>query len=212
MGLSPKNRFGEAYRTVGDFIRKYANAAVAGDATNLKNTIESAAQAQYEKLAAAADAALAAKDFAKAREALKPVESFGLTMLTQQAAKKIAEIESRQKDAAKWAQWEEVKNKVQEMAEAGKFDEARKLLELAGKLPLPGIADLVAEQADVVDQAVAKAAESARKKLADAFSEKVRPLIAARDCSAALRMLDDSAKQNGLKPEDAEPWRTDIQR
>jgi hypothetical protein len=52
------------------------------------------------------------------------------------------------------------------------------------------------------------------KQFNDAFNEKVRPLLAARDYDKAQKLFDQLAQQDAIKraPEEAEPFRTDIRR
>jgi serine/threonine-protein kinase len=104
------------------------------------------ARQQGEELLRQADAAIAAKDFSKARAAMKSAQALGLPDLAAEAKKKLDEIASRENSAAEWAKWDSIKADAKKLIDAGKLDDAAKLLDGAKALPLDGIADLIAEQ------------------------------------------------------------------
>jgi len=159
--LVGKDQFAEALKRLEDFAEKHRSGKGANEAKKLRSEVLGKAKKRYEAFADAADAAAKRKAFAKARAALKPVESFGIPELAERAKRKLAEVNSREKSAEQWAQWDEVKASVAKLVEAGKFDEAVQQLQKGKTIQLDGMADLIAEETQKVEDARRKAAEAA---------------------------------------------------
>jgi len=184
--LAGNDKFAEAMKQADVLALKHP--AAAAEIDKVRQGIVALAERRYEALSRAADAAIEAKDFAKAREALKPVESFGIAELAERARKRLAEIASREKGAAAWAKWDETKSAASKLIAEGKFDEAAKLLDGAKALPLDGIADLVAEQMKSLESAKRKAAEAALAAYL-ASQDKLWALFKHRDYAEADKLL-----------------------
>ncbi|HUT34950.1 MAG TPA: protein kinase, partial [Planctomycetota bacterium] len=146
------------------------------------------ARQQGEDLLRQAEAAIAAKDYAKARAVIKAVEALGIPDLDDEAKSKLKEIASREKSAAEWAKWDAIKADAKKLIDAGKLDEAGELLDGAKALPLDGIADLVAEQMESIESAKRKAAAAALAAY-QAESDKLWALFKKRDYPAADKLL-----------------------
>ncbi|NQT85439.1 DUF1080 domain-containing protein, partial [bacterium] len=159
--LSASGKFGEALQAVDAFAEAHADAK-----TDLREETLTAAEARYADLAALADAALAEKDYAKARAALAPAPSFGIPALADRAKAKLAEIDSRDKQAEQWAAWEVIKAQAAKLVGEGKYDGALAALAKAKALPLDDVAALIAEETDAVEAARTKALAA----VADAYA------------------------------------------
>ncbi len=160
--------------------------------TQEKRTVEVARDPAREKAQALlrqAEAALAAGDFAKARQAVRAAQALNVGALAPALNAKLDEIASREKSAAARAKWEEAKAAARKLTAAGKLDEAAKLLAEARSLPLDGIGDLIAEEMATVEAAKRKAAEAAYK----AGSDKVWALFKERKYAEADAQLKQMA-------------------
>jgi hypothetical protein len=182
--LVEKDRFGDAIELADAFATEHASR----EAADLKDQILAKARSRYDDLAAAADAAVERKEFAKARAALAPAKSFGIPDLTTRAKEKLAHIASRETSAA---QWEDIRTRAAKLAEAGKHDDALKLLEGAKTLPLDGIANLIAGQRKAIEgarRAAGQAIAAYRKE-----SDKVWALFKERKYPEADKLLAELA-------------------
>ena len=185
--------------------RKAAELAEKERVAKAKEDALTKARQQGEELLKQADAAIAAKDFAKARAALKSAQALGLPDLAAEAKKKLDEIASREKSSDEWAKWDAVKASAAKLVAAGKLDDAAKLLDGAKALPLDDIADLVAEQLKSIESTkstMRKAALAAYQ----AESDKVWSLFKQRKYPEAEKLLAAlSAKPEfGVRPSGAE--------
>jgi hypothetical protein len=192
--LSAKDQFGEALSRVEAFAQDHP--AGADDAQKLTAQVLATARRRYDALAANADAAAKAKEFAKARDALKPALAFGIPELTERARKKLEEIASREQKAELWARWDDVKAEATRLAEAGRFAEALQALQKAEGLPLGGSPDLVAEQTQAIEDARGKATEAAAAAYTKE-SDRLWTLFKERKYEEAKKLLADLA----AKPE-----------
>ena len=193
--LAGKDRFGDALKAIAAFAGKHKEPEAGDAADKLKSEIGQRAQQRYDELAAAADAAVATKDYARARGALKPVgESFGVADLADQAKAKLAEIDATEKNAEHPARWDAIKAQAAKLTEEGKFDDALTLLETARAIPLDDLADRIADQVATVEdahQAQLDAALTAYRP----ESDEVWAAFKARDYARADRLLADLAKK-----------------
>ncbi|NQT85787.1 protein kinase, partial [bacterium] len=184
--LATKRHFAEALMLVGNFASEHP--ASAGEATKLRREIAALAHQQYAELVRAADSAIEAKDYAKAREALKPADIFGIPGIADRARRKLAEIDAREQGAAAWAKWDEIKRGAAKLVEDGKLDEAAKFLETARTLELDNVADLIAEQTRSIEDTRRKAAEAVAAAYAKE-SDKVWAFFKERKYADADRLL-----------------------
>ncbi|MBM4037356.1 MAG: DUF1080 domain-containing protein [Planctomycetes bacterium] len=194
--LAGKEQFAEALRQADVLALKHPGAAAEID--KVRQGIAVLAERRYHALSRAADAAIEAKDFAKAREALKPAEAFGIAEFAERAKKRLAEIASREKGAAAWAKWDEAKASAAKLTADGKFDDAAKLLDAARTLPLDDIAGLVAEQMKSVESGRRKAAEAALAAY-QAESEKLWALFKERNYAEAEKTLTNLPQAPNLR-------------
>ena len=191
--LSGQDRFGQALEQVEAFSKGRPPSEGGDAAKELRDEILAGAEKRYQALVGAADAAIKQKDYAKARDALRPVgATFGIPELADRARKKLAEIDSREKGAAAWAKWDDIKGNAKKLTDADKFDEAAQLLDGAKALPLDGIADLIPEQVESIEST-----KSTRLKAAlaayQAESDKLWDLFKQRDYPAADALLKQLA-------------------
>ncbi|HUT35124.1 MAG TPA: protein kinase [Planctomycetota bacterium] len=163
-----------------------------------KEEILAKARQQGEELLKQADAAIAAKDFDKARAAIKSLEALDLADFTDEARKKLAEIASREKSAAEWAKWDALKAEAKKLLDAGKLDEAAKLLDGAKALPLDGITGLIAEQMESIESARLKAAAAALAAY-QAESDKLWALFKERKYPEAEKLLGNLPQVANLR-------------
>jgi len=119
------------------------------------------ARQQGEELLRQADDAIAAKDFPKARAALKSAEALGIPELAAQAKAKREEIASREQSATEWAKWDGIKSRARKLADAGQFDEAARLLRTGQDVAIDAIGNLIDKEIEGVGAAKRKAAEAA---------------------------------------------------
>jgi serine/threonine-protein kinase len=186
--LVAKDQFGKAIEQADAFAEEHAADRGAGEAASLKDEILETAEARYAEVAGAADAAIKAKDSAKARNALEPVASFGIAELAEKARTKLAEIDSREKEAALWTKWDGAKARAAWLAATGKFDEAIAALQGMRGLALDGIADRIADEVDSIEDARRKAREAALAAYARE-SDKVWGFFRERKYPAAGKLL-----------------------
>jgi len=204
--LANAARYGAAVAEVETFAKEHASVFARTEAAKLEREIAGKAARHYADLAGQADAALAQGYYATARAALKPVENFGLAQLEEKMRIKLAEIESREKDATQWARWDRIQTEAAALVEAGKYREAIKLLATAKEIPLPKIAKLVAEQTEIVREAKETAGAAVAAGFTAAFDERVRPLLATRSYEKAeetLKKLGDDIRPTTRLLEDA---------
>jgi len=186
--LSAKDQFGEALSRVEAFVREHPTGA--DNAQKLTAQVLATARQRYGILAASAEALAKAKEFAKARDALKPALAFGIPDLTQRARKKLEEIASREEKAELWARWDDVKAEASRLAEGGRFAEALQALQKAEGLPLGGLPDLVAEQTQAIRDARAKATKAAAAAYTKE-SDKLWALFKERKYDEAKKLLTE---------------------
>ncbi|NQT87814.1 DUF1080 domain-containing protein, partial [bacterium] len=189
--LSASGKFGEALAAIDAFAKKHPG--VEGD---LRDEVLAPADARYAELVQAADVALEGKDYAKARAALAPAASFGIPALATQAKAKLAEIDSREKQAAQWVKWDAIKAEAAKLTAAGKFDEAVQALAAAKALPLDNVAELIATETAAIDAARQKAADAVAAAYA-AESDKVWALFKERKYAEADALLSKLADKKG---------------
>jgi serine/threonine-protein kinase len=192
LAAAGKDQFGKAIEQIDAFTKKFASDAASGEAAKLRDQVLTRADARYTELLLAVNDALTQKDYGKARAALKPAESFGVEAITAEAQKKLAEIGSREKSAAEWAKWDEIKASVKKLTDAGQPDDAAKALEPAKALKLDNIAELVQEQTDAIADARQKAADAVVAAYAKE-SDKVWTLFKDRKYAEAEKLLADLA-------------------
>ncbi|MBM4035674.1 MAG: DUF1080 domain-containing protein, partial [Planctomycetes bacterium] len=101
---------------------------------------------------------------------------------------KVEPVPAPKEDAAALAKWQAIKAEAKKLADAGKFDEAVKLLEAAKALPLDGIADLVAESIESIESIKSTRLRAALAAY-QAESDKLWALLKARDYPAADKLL-----------------------
>ncbi|HUT34947.1 MAG TPA: protein kinase, partial [Planctomycetota bacterium] len=178
--------------------RKAAELAEKERIAKAKDEALAKARQQGEDLLRQAEAAIAAKDYAKARAVIKAVEALGIPDLDDEAKKKLKEIASREKSAAEWAKWDDVKADARKLIDAGKLDEAAKLLDGAKALPLDGIAGLIAEQMESIESARLKAAAAALAAY-QAESDKLWALFKERKYPEAEKLLGNLPQVANLR-------------
>ena len=189
--LCASGKFGKALEAIEAFMTKHPEAE-----TDLRAQVLAAADARYAALVQAADAAVAAKDYARARAALGTVGSFGIPALAEKAKAKLAEIDSREKQAAQWTKWEAIKAEAAKLAEAGKYDGALQALGPAKAIPLANVADLITQETAAIDAARQRAADALAAAYA-AESDKVWALFKQRKYAEADALLAQLANTNG---------------
>jgi len=200
--LAAKDQFGQALARIDAFAAALPRVSNQREGTSslpkaiheqdLREGILKAAEERYAALARSADAAIEAKDYPKARAALRPAESFGVPDLADRAKKKLAEIASREKSAEAWAKWDGVKSQAKRLSDAGQFDDAAKLLDGAKAIPLDNLADQIAEQTQSIEDARRAVAEKAAAAYA-AESDKVWALFKEPKYADADKLLADLA-------------------
>ncbi len=126
-----RDRFKEAVERAAEFERRHASGQGAEEAAELQRWVLGRARRRWEELVRAADAALAQKDWAKARAELARVSSFGVPDLDEARKRKLAEIDSAEKAAAQQAKLEAARDAALAAAAAGKFAEAAEMLDPA---------------------------------------------------------------------------------
>ena len=183
-----RDQFGEALSRIESFVKD--NPAGADEGRKLASDVLAKARQRYGTLAAAADTATKARQFDKAREALKPVDAFGIPALADQAKTKLDEVDSREKSAEAWAKWDEVKTASAALADVGKFDEALAALQKGKEIALPNIAALIAEQTTSIGAAKRKTSEAAAAAYAKE-SDKLWALFKERKYPEAETLLAD---------------------
>ena len=186
--LAGLGRFGAALEQIAAFRKKHPAGGGATEASTLSLEVLGKAQSRYAELAREAEAALAAKDYAKARDALRPALAFGIASYADRARKKLAEIDDRETKTEHWAKWERIKTTSDRLAQAGKWDEAIQALDAAKGLPLANVAELIAAQA--------RAIQATRQKAVDAVvaaylkqSDEVWTLFGTREYAKARDLI-----------------------
>lgn len=187
--LIDRDRFGEALGQIEAFAKAHPGEEARDEAASLKEEALAQAEERYAELARAAEAAIARKDYPAARAALKPVDAFGLPALAERAKRKLAEIDSREKHAEQWAQWDALKARVARSVEAGNYAAALRALDEATSLPLENAAALVAEEKEAVEKARKEATESAIAAYA-VRSDEVWSLFLERRLDEAEKLLN----------------------
>jgi|GEM_PF-224943 len=212
--LAERAKYGGAIARAEAFAKGETSDLARQEAAKLKTEILARAEQHYADLVRAADAAVAKGDYRSARNALAPVKGFGLAKLEEKMKGKLAQIDSREKNAEQWAKWEDLKARAVALTDAGKYEEAIKLLETAEDLTLPEITKLVGEQVSAVNEARQQARTLAAQKYAAAFAERVRPLLTQRSYAKAKEALEKVAARDDLKlaAEQFENGRKDIAR
>jgi len=197
--LAAEARFGQALKLIGAFAKKHPTGPASGEPAKLQAEVMAKAEQRYTTLLQTVHAAIKEKDFAKARQAIQPVATFGIPELAEKARKKLAEIASREKHAEQWAKWDEVKAESAKLAGAGKYDEALQALQKAKAIELGGIGNLIAEEVQKVEDARRKAQEAAISAYLEQ-SDKLWTLFKKREYARAEKVLADLAKRPGFKP------------
>jgi len=197
--LARESKFGEALARVGEFSRGHTDGHALVGAADIRRTLKAAADNAYRELVRLADAALAEKDYAKARAALAPAQSFGMPAIAQKAKKKLAEIDSRRATAQHWERWESIKTDAAKLKREGKYDEAIALIETAKDLPLPEVEELAAKRAEALRRAYRSARSIAAVRFNRVFDEQVRPLLAERNYARANEVFQGLIAQGEFK-------------
>jgi len=196
--LLAAGRFGAALERIEAFRKKHPTGSGAVGAEKLASNVLGKAQDRYSGLTRAVEAALAAKDYGKAREALKPALGFGIEGYEKRAKEKLAEIDEREAKAEHWAKWEAIKAESDRLARAGKWQEAAEALGPARKLPLANIAGLVVRQTQAVEAIRQNAVDAARAAHA-ARSDKMWELFRQREYAKATELIAELKADPALK-------------
>jgi len=197
--LARDDRYGQALAHIEAFAAERASDQAATEAARLKTEIEAQAVQRYAQLTEKADAALAENDYAEARAILAPAADFGIDELKEKARQKLAHIESMEKHAEQWAEWNAIKTRAAKEAKAGRYDQAIKQIETALDLPLPEIAALVADQTRIIRNARAAGESAAVTSYVAAFDEQVKPLLATRAYAQAQQALEELSQRDDMK-------------
>jgi formylglycine-generating enzyme required for sulfatase activity len=197
--LTAEDQFGKAVELADAFAAKHTSGRGATEAAKLRREILAHARQRYDELARAADTAIAQKDYAKARAALKPVEAFGTPEHARRAAEKLKEIDSREKSAAEWAKWDAIKAEAKKLADASKYDEAIKSLEAGKGLAIENMADLITEEIGLIEAARREAAQAAMAAYAKE-SDGVWALFGERKYPEAEKLLVALGAKPELRP------------
>jgi hypothetical protein len=190
-GLSAEGKFGEALGAIDAFAREHPEAEV-----DLEDEVLAAAERRCAEIMRTAEAAVAARDYAKARAAVARVASFGIPALAEKAEAKLAEISSRENQAGDWAKWDAIKAEAAKLVGEGKFDEAVQALAAAKAIPLGNVADLIATEMSAIEAARQEAAEAVAAAYA-AESDKVWALFKQRKYAEADVLLAALADKQG---------------
>jgi len=154
--LIRQDRFADALKRVHEAVPEIGQER----AVAIAHDIMAEADRRYREIADAAETALAQKDYAGARAALRPALGFGVPRVVQQAERKLAEIASRAKHADAWAAWERAKDRARSLAVAGKYNEALAVLGQAKSHAVEDIGTLVAGEIEAVEEIRRKAIEA----------------------------------------------------
>jgi|GEM_PF-4568614 len=206
--LLGEERFGEALKLLDVFAEECPSKHAVRGAKELSRAVRIKARERYAEQARRADGALAANNYDRARAALALVQGFGITELAQKAKKKLAEIDNHEKNARDRAKWEDVKARAAELAEAGKYKQARALLQAAEELQLRAIDELIAREVKAVDRAEDAVRAAIRAKYAAAFDAEVKPLLADRNYARAVEAFEKLRARDDFEPLDDEVRRT----
>jgi len=197
--LLGKEKFGEALKRLDLFIKECPSTRAVRTAKELRRAVRAEVGECYTELARRADVALAAKDYGRARAALESVQGFGITELTEKAEKKLAEIDTREKDARQRAGWEDIKARAAKLAEAGEYERARMLLQTAKDLQLRRIDQLIARELETIDRAEDAVRGAIERKYAAAFEAEVMPLLTKRSYPEAAEALEKLAARDDFE-------------
>ncbi len=182
--LLAQDRFADARALVNEAAPELGQA----DAAALAQRVVARADARYEELARAADAALDSKDYAGARAAAQAALALGMPHLAQRAKRKLAEIASREQHADLWGRWDRTRHRARALAVAGDYEKALTELEWAKGLALDGMDQRVADEIEAVHEIQRAALEAARALYAE-HSGKVWALLGERRYGEAERLL-----------------------
>ncbi|HUW35193.1 MAG TPA: protein kinase [Planctomycetota bacterium] len=194
-----EDRFTAALASIGQFRSTHNAPQIERDLADLEAAVGSAVKARLERSLRLADEALGAKDYAATRAALDQLEALRIPGADEAVRKKRQEIDSREKNADSWAKWEAAKAEIARLLGQGNYEQAAKVLDSARTLPLPEIAELVAEQAKAIDVAAAQAAKAAADRARSALKEHVEPLLAKRRYADAAAALAKLAERDDLR-------------
>lgn len=193
--LIRQDRFADALKRVHEAVPEIGQER----AVAIANDIMAEADRRYREIVHAAETALAQKDYAGARAALRPALGFGVPRVVQQAERKLAEIASRAKHADTWAEWERTRDRARSLAVAGKYDEALAALGRARGLAIEDIAKRVADEAKAVQETQRKAAGAAMAIYAER-ADKVWALLRERRYDEAEKLLRDLEQAPAYAP------------
>ncbi|HUU69308.1 MAG TPA: protein kinase [Planctomycetota bacterium] len=181
--LAKDDKYGDALKKIEAFAKKNPKVFPKDEADKIIAQVMGAAEARVVALSTDATAAIAQKEYDRAKEILDKVNTFGLPV-PEKVREKLAEIEARKKNAADMAKWDDIRKRTGELVEAESFDEALELLVTAKQLKLDDINNLVGEQVTAVEnvrKAAEEAKEAAKAEAASAFraafNEQVKPLL-----------------------------------
>jgi len=192
-----RDSFGDALARFEAF--KKAHPVAAREATALASQILDKARGRYSALARDADAAIRRKDFAQARQAIRPALFFGVPAIAEQARAKIDEIEAREKQAELWEKWDAVRARSDELAKQGKWDDAIRALDAAKGLPLAKIDEHIARQTRAVHAARRKAIG---KRIAayEEQADRIWSLFRQRQYGEARTLIDEARRNADFEP------------
>jgi len=218
--LVEEDEYGAAAARVDAFEKKYTSSLATTKAAELKRDIMEKAARRYTEHVKRSDAALDKNDYAAAKAALKPIADFGLRKLREEARKKLAEIERREKEADALARWKKIEAQVAQFLEAGRLDDAESALAQAKSLPGHRFAGLIGERTKAISEARLHARQQqtakieAAGKCIAAFDEQVRPLLALRTYQKAKAEFEKIAAREDISPArgQIEVFRKDIAR
>jgi len=193
--LMRQDRFADALKRVHEAVPEIGQER----AVAIANDIMAEADRRYGEIARAAETALARKDYAGARAALRPALGFGVPRVVQQAERKLAKIELWAKHTDARAGWERARDRARSLAEAGRYHEALAVLGQAKGLGVENIGTLVADEVKAVEEARRKAVEAAMATYAEQ-ADKAWALLRKRRYDEAEKLLKEVEQAPAYAP------------
>jgi len=182
--LMARDRFKEAVERAAALKQRHASGQGAEEAAELHRWVLGRARRRWDELVRAADAAMAQKDWAKARAELDRVSSLGVPDLDEARKKKLAEIGEAEKAAEQQAKFEAARATALEAAAKGEFAKAAEMLDPARwpGVDTKAIEDALAPIRQACDKAYRAEAEQVwglfRRRKYDEAGKKLGELVA----------------------------------
>ncbi|NQT51480.1 protein kinase, partial [bacterium] len=199
-GLVAQSRFGDAIDALQTVQNRFADAALRSRTQTALAAVKRRAQGAYHELESHVSDLIDAKDFAAARKALQPaLDLYGVDAITEEAKMILAEIEQREQEGQRLAQWLAIKARSDKLIQSGQLAQAEKALDAARDLKLDDLPELIAEQISAIHRARRAASATALAAYAK-VSDQVWALFRTHEYGEADKLLAKAAADPAFRP------------